>query len=430
MPRPKILVVDDEPFNVDYLEQELDDLGYDTVAAVNGQEALDQVDAESPDLVLLDIMMPVMDGFTVLGRLKANPATRDIPVIIISAMNDLQSIVKGIQQGAEDYLPKPFEPVLLQARIATGLDKKYRRDQELEYLRQVERLTAAAKSVQGSSYDETTIAPVAARGDALGDLARVFQKMAQEVVAREQRLKQQLRQLQLDIEEQKSSAADTAAIYIPMDRRQALARGFTLPELAQGCALFADISGFTPLTESFARELGLQRGAEEITRQVNRVLSVLIGNVDRYGGSVVNFGGDAIACWFDGDSALRATACALAMQASMRPFADITAPGGMPVSLGVRISVSAGSVRRMLVGEPAVQMMEVLAGRTVDELALADHRANRGEVVATRATLLAMGDKVAVSEWRDDGRFAVIVAVSGVRGDGAVARDCRRGADR
>ena len=147
MPRPKILIVDDEPFNVDFLEQELDDLGYDTVAAVNGQEALDRVRTESPDLVLLDIMMPIMDGFTVLGRLKADAATQDIPVIIISAMTDLQSVVKGIQAGADDYLPKPFEPVVLRARISTGLDRKLRRDRELEYLRQVECLTAAAQSV-------------------------------------------------------------------------------------------------------------------------------------------------------------------------------------------------------------------------------------------------------------------------------------------
>jgi CheY-like chemotaxis protein len=107
--KPKILVVDDEPFNVDYLEQELADLNYDTVSAGNGQEALEKLQTESPDLVLLDIMMPVMDGFAVLARLKANPKLRDIPVIIISAMNDLPSVVKGIEQGAEDYLSKPFE---------------------------------------------------------------------------------------------------------------------------------------------------------------------------------------------------------------------------------------------------------------------------------------------------------------------------------
>jgi adenylate cyclase len=132
--RPKILIVDDEPFNVDYLEQELEELNYDTISARNGQEALDQVQAASPDLVLLDIMMPVMDGFETLKRLKASPTTRDIPVIVISANNDLQSVVKGIQQGAEDYLPKPFEPTLLYARIGASLEKKSLRDQQRKLL--------------------------------------------------------------------------------------------------------------------------------------------------------------------------------------------------------------------------------------------------------------------------------------------------------
>ena len=132
--RPRILIVDDEPFNVDYLEQELEELNYETIAATNGQEALDQVQAASPDLILLDIMMPIMDGFAVLERLKADQATRDIPVIVISAMNDLQSVVKGIKQGAEDYLPKPFEPTLLQARITASLEKKTLRDQQRNLL--------------------------------------------------------------------------------------------------------------------------------------------------------------------------------------------------------------------------------------------------------------------------------------------------------
>ena len=132
--RPRILIVDDEPLNVDYLEQELEDLNYETVSAANGQEALEMVRASAPDLILLDIMMPIMDGFSVLEQLKANPATRDIPVIIISANNDLQSVVRGIKMGAEDYLPKPFEPVLLHARIAAGFEKKSLRDQQRKLL--------------------------------------------------------------------------------------------------------------------------------------------------------------------------------------------------------------------------------------------------------------------------------------------------------
>ena len=108
--KPLILIVDDEPFNVDYLEQELEDLEYDTISAGNGQEALEQVAAHAPDMILLDIMMPVMDGFGALERLKANKQWRDIPVVVISAMSDMDSVTRGIEMGAEDYLPKPFDP--------------------------------------------------------------------------------------------------------------------------------------------------------------------------------------------------------------------------------------------------------------------------------------------------------------------------------
>ena len=414
MPRPKILIVDDEPYNVDYLEQELDDLGYDTVSAANGEEALAQVAAESPDLVLLDIMMPVMDGFAVLARLKAEAATREVPVIIISAMNDLASIAKGIHGGAEDYLPKPFEPVLLEARITSGLDKKLRRDREREYLREVERLTAAAEAVQGGAYDEAAISPVADRGDSLGNLARVFQKMAREVVAREQRLRRQLRQLQLDIEEERSSAADTAAAYLPMDRRQAVARGFALPESSIGTVLVADISGFTPLTESFARELGLQRGAEEVTRVINQVYAVLIEHAHQHGGSVVGFGGDAITCWFAGESSRPAVACGLAMQGSMPQFAEIAAPGGMVITIEVKVALASGPARRLLVGDPTGQVMDVLAGSLLADLARAERQAKRGEVVATSAVIAMLDGKSIVSESRDAGNYVVITGLRDV----------------
>ncbi len=144
----KILIVDDEPFNVDYLEQELDDLGYKTVSACNGQKALERVLTESPDLILLDIMMPVMDGFEVLSHLKGNPATRDLPVIVISANTDLKSVVKGIQMGAEDYLPKPFEDTLLRARIASSLEKKRLRDIEQLYMKSMEHELEIGRRIQ------------------------------------------------------------------------------------------------------------------------------------------------------------------------------------------------------------------------------------------------------------------------------------------
>ena len=144
----KILIVDDEPFNVDYLEQELEDLNYITATAINGQDALEKIVSESPDLVLLDIMMPIMDGFSVLEKVKADPAIRNIPIIVISANNDLQSVVKGIQLGAEDYLPKPFEPTLLKARIQSSLEKKHLRDMQDLYLKSIEREMNIARDIQ------------------------------------------------------------------------------------------------------------------------------------------------------------------------------------------------------------------------------------------------------------------------------------------
>ncbi|MCC7118125.1 MAG: SpoIIE family protein phosphatase [Anaerolineales bacterium] len=145
---PRILIVDDEPFNVDYLEQELEDLNYQTIAAVNGKDALEKISAEKPDLVLLDIMMPILDGFSVLEKVKADAEIRNIPIIVISANNDLPNMVKGIELGAEDYLPKPFEPTLLKARIQSCLEKKHLRDLQNLYLKSLENELNIARDIQ------------------------------------------------------------------------------------------------------------------------------------------------------------------------------------------------------------------------------------------------------------------------------------------
>jgi sigma-B regulation protein RsbU (phosphoserine phosphatase) len=146
--QPKILIVDDEPFNVDYLEQELEDLDYEITSAENGLKALEQIHENPPDVILLDIMMPEMDGFEVLQRLKEDSVYRDIPVIVISALDDMRSVVKGIEWGAEDYLSKPFDPVLLKARIGACVERKTLRDREMLYLEQVEREMKLAWQVQ------------------------------------------------------------------------------------------------------------------------------------------------------------------------------------------------------------------------------------------------------------------------------------------
>jgi DNA-binding response OmpR family regulator len=133
--RSKILIVDDEPFNVDYLEQELTDLGYETISARNGQEALEKVATEAPDLILLDVMMPVMDGFTVCRILKDHEATRLIPIVIMTALDAREDRIKGIQAGADDFLTKPVHEEELLARIATALKLKHTVDRKIGELR-------------------------------------------------------------------------------------------------------------------------------------------------------------------------------------------------------------------------------------------------------------------------------------------------------
>jgi adenylate cyclase len=120
----RILVVDDSASNRDLLSRRLVREGHSVTAAESGASALALTTAESFDLVLLDLMMPGMSGFEVLRRLKANTSTRHIPVIMISALDELDSTVRCIEAGAEDYLPKPFNPVLLRARISACLEKK------------------------------------------------------------------------------------------------------------------------------------------------------------------------------------------------------------------------------------------------------------------------------------------------------------------
>ena len=133
-----LLVVDDNELNRDMLSRRLELQGYRVTLAENGLEALHRLQMDPFDLVLLDIMMPEMDGFEVLKRIKADPALRHVPVIMLSALDDMESVVRCIEMGAEDYLQKPFDPVLLRARIGASLEKKRLRDQEQAYLWAIE----------------------------------------------------------------------------------------------------------------------------------------------------------------------------------------------------------------------------------------------------------------------------------------------------
>ena len=134
----RFLVVDDNEMNRDLLSRRLEQQGHTVETAANGRQALDKMHAQPFDVVLLDVMMPEMNGYQMLEQIKSDGALRHIPVIMISAVDQIDSVVRCIELGAEDYLPKPFNPVLLKARIGAVLEKKRLRDQEQAYLLQIE----------------------------------------------------------------------------------------------------------------------------------------------------------------------------------------------------------------------------------------------------------------------------------------------------
>ena len=205
----------------------------------------------------------------------------------------------------------------------------------------------------------------------------------------------------------------TLHTYLPQDRWQALVRGETLPDRTQGSALFADISGFTALTETLVEHVGARRGTEEVSRQVNAVYDALIGEIERYGGSVISFAGDAVICWFDGqlqETAVRSVNSARAMQSAMVQF-----PG-----LRLKVAIASGPARRFVVGDPDIQCLDALAGVTVTRTATGEHLAKPGDVLVDEETARAAGGALAIAEWRlaeESGeRFGVLAPAAGEQG--------------
>jgi CheY-like chemotaxis protein len=196
-----LLVVDDDKVNRLLLGHYLVQQGHAVTYAENGRQALDILRAQPVEMVLLDIEMPEINGYQVLEQVIADPQLREIPIIVTSALEEMNSVVKCIEMGAEDYLTKPVNQVLLKARINASLDKKRLRDQEIEYLRNVKQITSAAAAIEAGDFATESLGDVARREDGLGQLARVFQSMAREVYTRELQLKQQVQQLRIELDE-------------------------------------------------------------------------------------------------------------------------------------------------------------------------------------------------------------------------------------
>jgi class 3 adenylate cyclase/CheY-like chemotaxis protein len=288
--RGTILVVDDNEENRDMLARRLARQGYEALTAAGGRAALDVLAARPLDLVLLDVMMPDLDGYAVLQRLKADPALRDIPVLMISALDELDSVVRCIQLGAEDYLGKPFDPVLLQARIGACLEKKRLHDQEVRHQREL---------AEWNETLERRVAEQVAQLEQLGRLKRFFSPQLAELIV-----------------------AGGASDPLKTHRREVT-------------VVFVDLRGFTAFAETAEPEevMGVLR---EYHAQMGRLVLEHEGTLER-------FTGDGMMIFFNDpvevpNPAERAIRMAIAMRECVTGLAVGWRKRGWELALGVGIA--------------------------------------------------------------------------------------------
>ncbi len=199
--------------------------------------------------------------------------------------------------------------------------------------------------------------------------------------------------------------------YLPQDRATAIVKGSSIPGRVLGSALFADISGFTSLTEFLRDSLGGKRGAEELSRRLDDTYAALIAQVERQGGSVIGFAGDAITCWFDArpssktekaravDAAGRALTCAFGLQEAMGLLGQ---PRQGESVLEIKVAIASGEASRMAAGDPRIRLHDQLGGATIARMAAGEHLAKSGEVIVDAASAALLDAQAAFGERRVD----------------------------
>jgi class 3 adenylate cyclase len=294
--REMILVVDDDEANRDVLGRRLQRLGYGVEEARDGVEAVERLARGGIDLVLLDVMMPRLDGYAVLERLRQDGASSDIPVIMISALDQMDSIVRCIELGAEDYLPKPFDPLLLKARIGASLEKKRLRDAERELLETVRQ--QAAELARWNTELERRVAEKVAEVERLGRLQRFLAPQVAQAVTGE--------------------ADDLLASH----RREI-------------SVLFCDLRGFTAFSETSE--------PEDVMAVLAEYHAALVPLVFKHHGTLVHFTGDGMMVVFNDpilleDHAAESVALALEMREAVAGLAGQWQRRGHELGMGVGIA--------------------------------------------------------------------------------------------
>ncbi|RLC58550.1 MAG: response regulator [Candidatus Cloacimonadota bacterium] len=175
--KARILIVDDEPINIMIAERILQKNGYETISVNHGNDALEILQTKPVDLILLDIMMPDINGFEVCGKLMQNGKTKDIPVIFLTAVTDKESIIKGFEVGGKDYLTKPFNTTELVARVKTHVDLKLARDSQ-------EKLIKELKSALDEIDTLSGLLPICSHCKKIRDDSGYWQGVEQYIAAR------------------------------------------------------------------------------------------------------------------------------------------------------------------------------------------------------------------------------------------------------
>ena len=353
VPDPALLVVDDNEDNRYVLSQQLNIQGYDNITiATNGHEALNNLRSKSFDLVLLDIMMPDLNGYEVLERMRSSPELRNIPVIMISGIGELDSVVRCIELGAEDYLPKPVEPTLLRARVRATLERKRLHDQVV-----AQAADLASQAAELANWNKTLEQRVA---DQLGEIERMG------------RLRRFLSPQVADL-----------IVASGMEKLLQSHRG-------EITALFCDLRGFTRFSETSDPE-----DVMVLLRDYHAVIGQI---VIKYGATLEHFAGDGVMMIFNAPvpidkPQLQAVRMALEMRDAMGTFTQKWRRLGHDIGFG--IGISHGFATLGTIGfegrfdYAAVGTVSNIASRLCDE-------AKPGQILISPRVLMAVEDTMKV----------------------------------
>jgi class 3 adenylate cyclase len=347
MTQGAILVVDDDAVSRSMLSRRLEANGHRVTTARDGAEGLALVRSEDFDVVLLDVVMPAVDGYRMLEELKSEPRLRHLPVVMVTAVDDIESAVRCIELGADDYLAKPIDPVLLTARVNAGLAKKRLHDLEVRHVEEVDRLN---------------------------------------------------RRLEARVEEQMAELVRTGELkrFMPHQVAEGLLAGQLAPdggfERRKLTILFADMVGFTDLADTLE--------PEELSEVLNEYLREMTAVAVAHGGTLDNYMGDGLMVMFgapqqtdertQASSAIRA---AFSMRTRMEELSAATRARGIPADLRIRVGINTGHCTVGVFGSDVMRAYKAV-GFAVNVAARLQTEAEPGTVVAGFRTYALVKERV------------------------------------